>query len=152
MTARAERRLYDGAPPMIPHEDFGADCTGCHTMEGIAVDGVGFAPATPHYRTQGMSETSRCRQCHVFRESDKVWVNNEFAGLRQDLRKGRRLNEIAPPVIPHRVFMRENCLACHSGPAVREEIRTTHPDRVRCRQCHIEQKTDGEFNQSVPGS
>ena len=26
-------------------------------------------------------------------------------------------HENAPPVMPHPVFMRENCVACHSGPA-----------------------------------
>jgi cytochrome c-type protein NapB len=33
--------------------------------------------------------------------------------------------------------MRENCAACHSGPGARAEIITTHPERVRCRQCHV---------------
>jgi cytochrome c-type protein NapB len=33
--------------------------------------------------------------------------------------------------------MRENCAACHTGPAAREEIRTSHPERTRCRQCHV---------------
>ena len=44
--------------------------------------------------------------------------------VRQDLRQGKRLNALAPPPIPHKPFMRENCVACHSGPAAREEIRT----------------------------
>jgi predicted CXXCH cytochrome family protein len=43
----------------------------------------------------------------------------------------------APPTIPHKVFMRENCGACHVGPGAREEILTTHPERTRCRQCHV---------------
>ncbi len=29
-TVRAARRPYDGAPPVIPHEDFAIDCTSCH--------------------------------------------------------------------------------------------------------------------------
>jgi predicted CXXCH cytochrome family protein len=33
--------------------------------------------------------------------------------------------------------MRENCAACHVGPGAREEIITTHPERTRCRQCHV---------------
>jgi cytochrome c-type protein NapB len=142
---RAERRLYDGAPPVIPHRSFGADCVSCHRSEGVEVPGVGYSPPNPHEATRGMSAMSRCRQCHVFAETDEVFVENEFAGLRQDLRRGERFAGNSPPVIPHRVFMRENCLACHAGPAAREEVRTSHPERVRCRQCHVEQATTAEF-------
>ena len=143
--ARAERRLYDGAPPVAPHEDYGIDCTSCHATEGIEVEGVGFSPPLPHGDTQGLSEESRCRQCHVFAVTDELFVESEFVGLRQDLRVGRRLHVHAPPTIPHKVFMRENCVACHSGPAAREEIRTSHPERVRCRQCHVAVTTLTEF-------
>ncbi len=136
-TARAERRLYDGAPPVVPHEEFGIECTSCHATGGVEVDGVGFSPPLPHGNTVGLSEDSRCRQCHVFAVTDELFVENDFVGLRQDLRVGRRLHVHAPPTIPHKVFMRENCVACHSGPAAREEIRTSHPDRIRCRQCHV---------------
>ncbi len=52
---------------------------------------------------------------------------------------------LAPPVIPHQLLMRENCAACHTGPAAREEIRCTHPERVRCAQCHVEATTTVEF-------
>jgi len=142
---RAERRLYDGAAPVIAHENMGADCTGCHTVEGMAVEGLGFAPPSPHERTQGLSAMSRCEQCHVFRQTDGVFVESSFEGLTQNLRRGRKLNELAPPVMPHKSFMRENCVACHSGPAAREEIRTPHPERTRCRQCHVEQKAVDEF-------
>jgi cytochrome c-type protein NapB len=41
--------------------------------------------------------------------------------------------------------MRENCTACHDGPAAREEIRTPHPERVRCRQCHLTVATTATF-------
>ena len=142
---RAARRLFDGAPPVIPHEPFGATCVSCHNTAGLSVPEVGFAPPSPHEMTSGMSAMSRCRQCHVFSESDTVFVENSFAGLRQDLRRGRRLNALSPPVIPHQILMRENCAACHTGPAAREEIRTTHPERIRCRQCHLEQVTTGAF-------
>ena len=37
---RAERRAYDGAPPTVPHESFGAACTSCH-------DGLG--QQTPYH-------------------------------------------------------------------------------------------------------
>ena len=144
-TQRAERRLYDGSPPVIAHENMGADCTECHTIEGMAVPGLGFAPPAPHEITQGLSATSRCEQCHVFKQTSGMFVANSFEGLAQNLRRGKRLNTLAPPVMPHKSFMRENCLACHSGPAAREEIRTPHPERLRCRQCHVEQKAVDQF-------
>jgi len=144
-TKRAERRLYDGAPPVIPHEEMGADCIECHGVEGMALGDEGFAPPAPHDLTKGLSDSARCRQCHVARETDDVFRANTFVGLRQDLRSGKRLYPGAPPVMPHPAFMRENCLACHSGPAAREEIRTPHPDRPRCRQCHVEQTTTSRF-------
>jgi cytochrome c-type protein NapB len=142
---RAERRLYDGAPPVIPHRPFGADCISCHQTEGIEVPGVGFAPPSPHAATAGMSAMSRCNQCHVFAETDELFVENGFAGLRQDLRAGQRMADNSPPVVPHRIFMRENCNACHSGRSAREEIRTPHPERARCQQCHVEQATTELF-------
>ena len=54
------------------------------------------------------------------------------------------------PSIPHPLEGRENCLACHTGPAAREEIRTSHPERERCQQCHVPSTTSDTF-QSVAG-
>jgi nitrate reductase cytochrome c-type subunit len=134
---RADRRAYDGAPPTIPHESFGIDCSACHNVEGMPVSGVGFAPASPHDDTEQVGGTVRCRQCHVFVTDDESFVDSEYEPLRQDLRAGGRATAGAPPTIPHRILMRENCVACHDGPGAREEIRTTHPERTRCRQCHV---------------
>jgi len=144
-TVRAARRAYDGAPPVVPHEDFGMSCVSCHNEQGVELEDVGFAPPSPHELTDGMNALSRCRQCHVFKAADTLFVANDFAGLRQDLRRGPRLNPLAPPTIPHKTFMRENCTACHSGAAAREEIRTPHPDRTRCRQCHVPTFTRAQF-------
>ena len=134
---RAARRLYDGAPPIIPHESFGAACTSCHDADGISVPGVGFAPASPHEDTGHAHATSRCLQCHVFIVDHALFARNAFEGLPQDLRPGDRPYEGAPPTIPHTVLMRENCAACHVGPGARAEIVTTHPERTRCLQCHV---------------
>ncbi|MEQ8767714.1 MAG: hypothetical protein RL885_27680 [Planctomycetota bacterium] len=144
---RAERRAFDGAPPVIPHRRFGPPCLTCHNDRGIDVAGVGFAPANPHARTEGLSDRSRCEQCHVFRHSEEVWTPSDFTGLRQTLANSRSAYQGAPPVIPHRVFMRENCFACHTGPAAREAIRCTHPERVRCQQCHVPVTTNDRFLQ-----
>ena len=134
---RADRRAYDGAPPTIPHENFATKCAACHDARGTAVDGVGFAPASPHAGTVRAAGTERCGQCHVFIQGESLFVASEYVGLAQDLTAGDRATDGAPPRIPHRTLMRENCVACHDGPAAREEIRTSHPERARCRQCHV---------------
>jgi cytochrome c-type protein NapB len=146
---RAERRAFDGAPPVIGHENFGMECNSCHNLEGVDLADEGFAPPNPHERTLGMSAVSRCQQCHVFSVTDTQFASNSFSGLRQDLRRGARLNPLAPPTLPHRTLMRENCVACHSGPAAREEIRTDHPERTRCRQCHVPVTTRLVFEQEA---
>lgn len=136
-SARAARRLYDGAPPVIPHPEFGASCDSCHDGEGLSVEGIGFAPASPHRDTGKAPYTIRCRQCHVPILDSGSFVENRFEGLEQDLRPGARLYPGAPPTIPHQTLMRENCAACHMGPGARAEIITSHPERTRCRQCHV---------------
>ena len=154
---RAERRAFDGAPPVIPHENFGMTCIQCHDLQGMEVDGVGFAPPSPHASPRslasggtavGMGAFSHCRQCHAFSIAADEFKGNTFAGLRQDLRQGARLNPFAPPTLPHSTFMRENCIACHSGPAAREEVRTDHPERPHCRQCHVPVRTRATFTRS----
>ncbi len=143
---RADRRLYDGAPPVIGHGDFGADCATCHHSQGISVAGVGFAPASPHEDTREEVATTRCRQCHVFANTTEIFAESDFVGFRQDLRSGGRLYDGAPPTIPHKILMRENCAACHTGPAARTEIATSHPERTRCRQCHVPVSTRDTFS------
>ncbi len=133
---RAQRRAYDGAPPVIPHPPLGGACTTCHTSQAREVPGVGVAPPNPHLHTEGLSEASRCRQCHVFAMRKDEFVSNEFAGLAQRPRHGERLFAQAPPIIPHHLFMREDCTSCHAGPTAREEIRCSHAERARCLQCH----------------
>jgi cytochrome c-type protein NapB len=144
-SVRADRRAYDGAPPVIPHAPMGASCVQCHNERGLFVEGLGYAPPSPHELTRGMGATARCVQCHVFARTDRLFVATRFDGLDQDMRPGSRLYPGAPPVMPHREFMRENCRACHTGPAAREPIRTSHPERQRCRQCHAAERTRATF-------
>ena len=142
---RAQRRAFDGAPPVIPHQRLGSSCVECHTETGKAVPERGFAPANPHLRTDGLSQTANCVQCHLFSHTEATFADNDFEGFAQDLRRGRRLYPNAPPVIPHPVFMRENCVACHSGPSARPEIRCDHAERQNCRQCHVPHQDDSSW-------
>jgi len=146
---RADRRAYDGAPPTIPHQSFGMRCAACHNAQGQSVPRVGFAPASPHEGTPKAGATIRCRQCHVFVTGEGLFVASNFVGLRQDLHAGARATPGAPPTIPHRILMREKCVACHDGPGAREEVRTSHPERWRCRQCHVPVTTQAMFETSM---
>lgn len=136
---RAELRAYDGAPPRIPHpvrQDSAAECLVCHE------DGLRFrerlAPPMPH------RELASCTQCHVGDDApmpggadlppDPRAVPNSFAGLSSP-DSGPRFQPIGPPQVPHRAFLRERCDACH-GVNGRDPIRSTHPWRESCEQCH----------------
>jgi cytochrome c-type protein NapB len=134
---RAAGRAYDGAPPTIPHDVQIGACTSCHDEDGSAIAGVGVAPASPHGAAAATGALRRCRQCHVPEQSRDVFVASVFTGLPQGPWRGARATPGAPPSIPHTLQLRENCLSCHAGPAARTEIRTSHPERRRCRQCHV---------------
>lgn len=133
-TTRAARRAFDGAPPVIPHKSLGAECSVCHTSTGKAVAHHGYAPANPH---SALGNFHHCRQCHLFQRDEGEFVDNQFVGLEQVITPAERLFPGAPPVIPHEMTTRENCQACHAGPAARPEIRCTHPERANCKQCHL---------------
>ncbi|RMG18024.1 MAG: hypothetical protein D6731_03055 [Planctomycetota bacterium] len=133
--ALADRRAYEGAPPLVPHpvdaQDVAA-CLVCHEA-GKDVDGV-LAPAVPHGH-----ELGNCTQCHAppaptFFAAAEPPPANTFEGARAPLH-GERAHPLAPPVIPHATLMREDCRACH-GVRARPGLRTTHPWRVNCTQCH----------------
>lgn len=138
--ARAARRAYDGAPPTVPHaihQTSSAACLACHGP-GLAIkDRV--ASRLSHARF------TECTQCHVpaagpapLRAAEELLTAlaaNDFAGLAAS-GPGTRAWPQAPPTIPHATFMRGNCLSCH-GPQGAHALRTPHPERVACTQCHV---------------
>ena len=128
---RVEFRAYFGAPPVIPHEieqlDSEADCMTCHADE------VGQGnPQVPHARLVS------CTQCHVLQENELFveidGAGNSFSGL-QEPAGGSRAWPGAPPMIPHSTLMRNRCLSCH-GLEDHVGLRSSHPERLSCRQCH----------------
>lgn len=149
ITARAGRRAYDGAPPTIPHEvkqkDF-PDCLACHA-EGTKVAGK-RAPRMSHARYDN------CTQCHVPSTAPAplpppaAAVENEFAGLASPGR-GTRAWPGAPPTIPHPTLMRSECSSCH-GTGGPNGIRSTHPYRASCTQCHVESAALNQRVESPP--
>lgn len=134
---RALGRAYDGAPPTIPHHAAIGNCVTCHDADGAAIAGVGVAPASPHGDAAASGAMRRCRQCHAPVAVTTAFVTSRFTGLAQGPWRGTRATPGAPPTIPHTLQLRGECLTCHAGPGARAEIRTTHPERVRCRQCHV---------------
>ena len=141
LAARAARRAYDGAPPRIPHairQDAAPECLACHE-EGLRFRGLLGTP---------MSHTAytSCTQCHVVTESpipggadlipDPRDVPNVFVGL-EATPAGPRAWSIAPPQLPHTTWMRERCDSCH-GVNGRDAIRSSHPWRESCQQCHAQ--------------
>ncbi|NNE43988.1 MAG: diheme cytochrome c precursor [Gemmatimonadetes bacterium] len=132
LAQREERRAFNGAPPVIPHEadPVGSDaCLSCHESSvRLADESAGGLPH-PYY--------TNCQQCHVAESpllEPVVLAASSFEGLAAP-DGGDRAWEGAPPTIPHSTWMRGNCLSCH-GPNGQVGIRTSHPERVNCLQCH----------------
>ncbi len=132
-----ENRAYPGAPPIIPHPLLsekgigGNTCLQCHQNGGYVARFDAYAPITPH------PDLKSCKQCHVpvktqFNFKASQWVKASHPEIKNSAMPG------SPPVIPHSLQMRENCLACHAGPAAVLDIKVSHPERVNCRQCHAQ--------------
>ena len=128
-------RAFFGAPPVIVHRGIitserNTDCLQCHAKENrIERRHQAIAPV-PH------AEYSQCTQCHVKADPSAApfRTTNTFVGL--DLPgKGSRAHPLAPPTVPHKTFMRDNCLSCH-GPTGLWRIKSKHPHRSQCLQCH----------------
>jgi cytochrome c-type protein NapB len=132
-----DNRAFHGAPPSIPHpvkneRSLGGNtCLQCHQNGGFVEKFDAYAPVTPH------PEMINCRQCHVAQNSNTLFKPNDFAKVHAPEVGVNNALLGAPPMIPHQIQMRENCLSCHAGPAAPKEIRVTHPERINCRQCHV---------------
>lgn len=140
--ARASRRAFAGAPPVIPHPVAQRDypsCLACHA-DGLRID-TRIAPAMSHRLIEN------CMQCHTTQQaaappplraasaeqpSSATIAGNSFEGAREGV--GERAYLGAPPQMPHTTFMRETCASCHG--VLGQGIRTTHPERANCLQCH----------------
>lgn len=151
-------RAYPGAPPRVAHglsaEEFRSGaCLACHERGGWVARFASYAPVTPHPQLEA------CLQCHVpedavvgrqpsaggdalcFECHDPDGRTPAFVPLDWRTRApppiGQRAMEESPPAIPHDLQLRGNCLGCHAGPGAVEDIRTSHPERINCRQCHV---------------
>jgi nitrate reductase (cytochrome), electron transfer subunit len=140
------RRQYWGAPPIIPHkmmDETGTafTCLACHEKGGWTEELKRHTPLTPH------PEKSECRQCHVPQGENALFVENLWVSTAPP-KLGRSYLPGSPPPIAHPLQMRENCIACHVGPAAVEGIRVNHASRGNCRQCHVPDQFKGVFERS----
>jgi nitrate reductase (cytochrome), electron transfer subunit len=152
LAAYYARRAYPGAPPVIPHRvndgeaGGGKACLACHSDGGWAPPFNAYAPVVPH------PELESCRQCHVPETTEGVFRATAWSTVTPPRIRGATLPG-GPPPIPHELQMRENCLACHAGPAAVAEIRTPHPTLVNCRQCHaLSAEPPAAFERTGDGS
>jgi cytochrome c-type protein NapB len=133
--ARENLRAFYTAPPVIPHpdENIGVnDCATCH--QEVRTIGDRTTLRTPH------AQFSSCRQCHVpaapaFGEPPEELATS-WKGL-ETPKEGTRAHVVAPPTIPHRVALRDQCLSCHDKNSPFTHLRTSHPERSSCQQCHV---------------
>ncbi|WGH76766.1 multiheme c-type cytochrome [Tenacibaculum tangerinum] len=132
-----KNRAFYGAPPSIPHvveekQTIGdASCLQCHENGGFVEKFKAYTPVTPH------PELVNCKQCHVAQKEQTLFKTGNFSVVTGPEVGVNNALVSSPPVIPHHIQLRENCLACHAGPSAPKEIRVTHPERVNCRQCHV---------------
>lgn len=131
--ARRQRRAFDGAPPVVPHavdEQSSYACASCHA-KGMAVQGK-VAPVMSH------PAFGNCLQCHApgWARPGEPWEKAEttFAAL-ASAGRGERAWPGAPPAMSHSTWMRQDCTSCH-GPTGLAGLRTPHPERFDCQQCH----------------
>lgn len=131
-----ELRQYPGSPPRIPHvvdlsfSGNETDCLSCHRKGGYSPEFNAFAPVTPH------PENILCSQCHTLVQSEELFVDTDWLSISPP-RLGQSFLPGSPPAIPHSLQLRENCIACHTGPGAVAEIRVDHASRGDCRQCHV---------------
>ena len=85
---------------------------------------------------------ANCTQCHVEQTNglfdELIAPGNNFDGDRP-AREGASSMDGAPPMIPHTTLMRTACLSCH-GEFGYLGLKTDHPERSNCMQCHVVDK------------
>jgi cytochrome c-type protein NapB len=134
-TGRLGGRAFLGAPPPMPHtfagDRDGRYCLECHARVARIEKRQSAIAPVPH------AEFSQCQQCHVSGTNKTLAPFRETTFVGLDLPgKGSRAHAFAPPTIPHKTFMRDNCVACH-GPSGKQAIASPHPWRSQCQQCHV---------------
>jgi nitrate reductase (cytochrome), electron transfer subunit len=134
--------------PVTPHPEL-TQCLQCHLGDALLMD----VPGRPAGGPDGV-----CRQCHApavpaatASRTALDWRPAAWPAVADATDAGTtRTPAGSPPPITHDLQLRGDCRACHTGPAAVEEIRTTHPERTNCRQCHVTvAPMAGEYTRAV---
>ncbi len=135
LETRESRRSFYGAPPVIPHRIGKTDreCLNCHTEPKEFMGHV--SPPSPH------PELVNCTQCHVRGNGPEIFkktvtIKTNWLAITEP-KMGSRNHPFAPPTVPHRLHMRDNCAACHNQSHPNTDIRVNHSQRKNCMQCHV---------------
>ena len=126
--------MLDIARDMTPPASFSKEalnCLACHDGGGYIAAQDAYAPVTPH------PENELCYQCHVPKMTETLFVEIDWLSVPPPKLGNSQLGG-SPPAIPHSLQLREDCIACHTGPGAVTEIRVDHGARGNCRQCHVE--------------
>jgi len=166
-------RAFPGAPPRVPHgltdEEYReTSCNLCHLRGGWVARFSTYAPVTPHPdyvsclqchvpqdtlvgRTFPIpGDSASCPQCHIDPDAElETFVELDWVPAAWPETNSQAMPE-SPHRIPHDFQMRSNCLACHSGPGAVVDLRTDHPERLNCRQCHVQAMADIELFPEPP--
>ena len=127
---RAALRAFYTAPPVIPHEVESRDSRDCLLCHSTTLKDGREVAQTPH------PPFSNCLQCHASNlPGGDLEVANTWKGL-EEPHRDKRWSKTSPPTVPHRIFMRENCLVCHGPDNSNMRLKTPHPERTSCLQCH----------------
>jgi len=171
-------RAYPGAPPRIPHALTSTElrtttCTVCHERGGYSPRFLAYVPRTPHpeltdclqchtpdahllgVALPGNEANDICRQCHALGanrnqpSTHRAWGDVDWRPAQWPPLDPVRASGTPPP-IPHDLALRGNCGTCHVGQSAISEIRTAHPERSNCRQCHLTiAATDSVFTRTT---
>ncbi|MCP3915779.1 MAG: hypothetical protein GY711_09505 [bacterium] len=144
LAARATRRAFEGAPPVMPHSalfgDGSKECVDCHT------NGMRLGERVAHPMSH--PPLANCTQCHIeSRHRDFPPPRPVESGFRGRAAPAPPPVGAGPPVIPHQVLMRGRCLSCH-GEFGYPGLRTSHPERAACVQCHVATAPEPSFTSS----
>lgn len=147
LRTRAERRAFNGAPPIISHAVENTSDAACYACHG---KGMTIGDRVANQMSHGF--LANCTQCHAPPPAKPLerWVtpvDNKFDGIAAPI-AGERAFPGAPPTIPHSTWMRENCLSCHGSEAGWAGLQSTHPWRTSCQQCHA---PSAILNQAISG-
>jgi nitrate reductase (cytochrome), electron transfer subunit len=137
--------------PVTPHPEM-TDCLQCHAVDA-ALAGVPLPTG---------GGDALCRQCHapageppppILARDREDWPAAAWPRAARAAVAGVPGAPRVPPIIPHDLELRGHCVACHVGPAAVAEIRTAHPERADCRQCHVTAAAGtAEFARAAPSA